>query len=323
MTSPLPVKDPLTDSRRGISVGWKAAALACLAVLTAATAPAEDKDKVVTTANSSNSAKLSLESEFHSGYVGYSTFRERSERGRSDAWDIGTRQVLSIQANEAVLLRFGFELQRYNFSVPDTLVLPTKLQSASIVIGADFQLGDAWIARVEVQPGYYGASTDLRAGNFAAPIVVGASYFYSSDLQFVAGLSIDVNRKYPVLPGIGFRYKCNADWVLDLILPQPRIEYSLNSSTTLYAGGDLQGATYRTDTDFGDRHGNPKLNNAWIDYSQIRVGVGASVKIRPEVTLEVEAGIVPVQEFDFHRADVRASSTEIPPYGGIVLKAAF
>jgi len=41
------------------------------------------------------------------------------------------------------------------------------------------------------------------------------------------------------------------------------------------------------------------------------------------VTLEVEAGIVPVQEFDFHRADVRASSTEIPPYGGIVLKAAF
>jgi hypothetical protein len=320
--SPLPVKNHPNGCRRGISVGWKAAAFACLAVLTAATAPAQDKDKIVTNTTSS-SAKLSLESEFHSGYVGNSTFRERSERGRSDAWDIGTRQVLSIQAHEAVLLRFGFELQRYNFAVPNTLVLPTKLQSASIVIGADFQLGDAWIARVEVQPGYYGGSTDLRAGNFAAPVVVGASYFYSSDLQFVAGLSIDANRKYPVLPGVGFRYKCNADWVLDLILPQPRIEYSLNKDTTLYAGSDLQGATYRADADFGDRHGNSKLNNAWIDYSQIRVGVGASIKIRPEVTLEVEAGIVPVQEFDFHRADVRASSTEIPPYGGIVLKAAF
>jgi len=201
--------------------------------------------------------------------------------------------------------------------------LPSKLQSASIVIGADLQLGEAWIARVEVQPGYYGGGTDLRAGNFAAPIVLGASYFASADLQFVAGLSIDVNRKYPVLPGIGFRYKYNADWVFDMILPQPRIEYSLSKNTTLYAGGDLQGATYRVDPDFGTRQNNPKLNNAWVDYSQIRVGVGASIKIRPEVTLEMEAGIVPVQEFDFHRAEIRASSTEIPPYGGIVLKAAF
>lgn len=312
----LPVKNYVAACRRGISVAWKSTAVAVLAVV--ATGHAEDKEK-----DTPGTSKLSLESEFHSGYVGNSTFRERDERGRSDAWDIGTRQVVSYQAREGVLFRFGLEMQRYNFAVPDTLMLPSKLQSASIVIGADFQLGDAWIVRVDVQPGYYGGGTDLRAGNFAAPIVVGTSYFASADLQFVAGLSIDINRKYPVLPGIGFRYKCNADWVLDMILPQPRIEYSLNKDTTLYAGGDLQGATYRADSDFGTQQGNPKLNNAWVDYSQVRVGVGASIKIRPEVTLEMEAGIVPIQEFDFHRANVRASSTEIPPYGGIVLKAAF
>lgn len=317
--SPLPEKNPLTHCRRGSCRGWKWAALVALAIGAATTVRAQDKEKDTPV----GSPKLSLESEFHSGYVGNSTFRERDERGRSDAWDIGTRQVVSFQAHEGFLVRFGLEMQRYNFAVPDTLMLPSKLQSANIVIGADLQLGDAWIARIEVTPGYYGAGPDLRAGNFAAPIVLGASYFYSSDLQFVAGLSIDVNRKYPVLPGIGFRYKCNADWVLDMILPQPRIEYSLNKSTTLYAGGDLQGATYRADTDFGDKQGNPKLNNAWVDYTQVRVGVGASIKIRPEVTLEMEAGIVPVQEFDFHRADIRASSTEIPPYGGVVLKAAF
>ena len=136
-------------------------------------------------------------------------------------------------------------------------------------------------------------------------------------------MSVDPQRKYPVLPGIGFRYKYNADWTLDFILPQPRIEYTLDKSVLLYAGGDIQGSTFRTDTDFGTTHGVSKLNNAWVDYTQIRVGVGASWKIRPELTLEVEAGIVPIQEFDFHRADIRGSATEIPPYGGLVLKAAF
>jgi hypothetical protein len=317
--SPLPMKDNVTACRRGLSVAWKCAAMASLAVL-ASGAAGHAQDKGQETAGAS---KLSLESDFHSSYVGNSTFRERDLRGRSDAWDIGSRQVLSYQAREGFLVRFGLEVERYNFAVPDTLMLPSKLQSASIVVGADLQLGDAWIVRVEVQPGYYGGGPDLRADNFAAPIVVGASYFASADLQFVAGLSIDVNRKYPVLPGIGFRYKYNAYWVFNMILPQPRIEYSLNKNTTLYAGGDIQGATYRADSDFGTQQGTPKLNNAWIDYSQIRVGVGASIKIRPEVTLEMEAGIVPVQEFDFHRANVRASSTEIPPYGGLVLKAAF
>jgi len=65
------------------------------------------------------------------------------------------------------------------------------------------------------------------------------------------------------------------------------------------------------------------LNGAVVDYTQIRVGGGASWKIRPDLTLEFEAGVVPIQEFDFHRADIKARSTEIPPYGGLVLKAAF
>ena len=266
--------------------------------------------------------KISLESDFRFALVGNSDVRERSETGNLSAYNLGTRDVLSMQVHEGFLVRFGLEYQRYHFGVPDSLQLPSKLQGASLVIGTDLQLGDAWIMRLEVQPGFYGG-TRMRSGNFNAPIVFGASYFVNSDLQLVAGLSVDVERKYPVLPGIGFRYKCNADWVLDMILPTPRIEYTLNKSVLLYVGGDIENGTYRVDSDFGKTHDVPKLNDAWLEYTQIRVGVGASWKIHPDITLEFEAGIVPVQEFDFHRADVRASATEIPPYGGVVLKAAF
>ena len=98
---------------------------------------------------------------------------------------------------------------------------------------------------------------------------------------------------------------------------------SFSKSLLLYAGGDLQDGSYRMQGNFGDIHGVPSLNNAIVDYTQIRFGGGASWKIRPELTLEIEAGVVPVQEFDFHRADIKARSTETPAYGGLVLKAAF
>jgi hypothetical protein len=309
--------DTTNAFRRGFCLGGKLAAFGLFSALGVAVASAQEKEQT------SGTSKISFESELHSSFVGRSDFRQRDNRGNVSTWDIGTRDVVSFQAHEGFLVRFGLEVERYNFGVPNKLALPTKLQEASLVIGADFQIGDAWILRVETTPGFYSGGTNVRSGNVSAPVIVGASYFVSSDLQLVAGLSIDANRKYVVLPGIGFRYKCNADWVLDCILPAPRIEYNFSKSILFYAGGDLQGATYRVDPDFGTNHDNPKLNNAWVDYSQVRVGVGASWKLRPDVTLEMEAGIVPVQEFDFHRAEIRASSTEIPPYGGIVLKAAF
>ncbi|MEI9897568.1 MAG: DUF6268 family outer membrane beta-barrel protein [Chthoniobacter sp.] len=315
------VKRKLTRHGHDLSALWKSGALALLSILAVSGASAQDKDK--DSGSAIAGGKVSLESDFSFAMVGGSNFRLRDNAGSIDAYNLGTRDVVSLQAREGFLVRFGLELQRYNFGVPSYLALPSKLQAASVVVGADLQLGDAWIVRLEVQPGYYGASTRLRGGNFDAPFVIGASYFVNSDLQLVAGLSVDVQRKYPVLPGIGFRYKYNADVVLDFILPTPRIEYTLNKSILLYVGGDVQGNTYRADSNFGTVHGNPSLNDAWVDYTQIRVGGGASWKIRPELTLELEAGVVPVQEFDFHRADIRSSASDIPPYGGVVLRAAF
>ena len=127
----------------------------------------------------------------------------------------------------------------------------------------------------------------------------------------------------PVLPGAGFRWKFATDWVLNAILPTPRLEYSFSKSLLLYAGSDLQLSNYRMDAQFGDSHGKPKLNNAVVDYTEIRVGAGASWKVTSAMTIEVEAGAVPVQDFDYHRADVRVRSTGVPPYAGIALKGSF
>src|SRR5258706_16032618 len=119
-----PVKNRTVRHSRGLFVGWQAGAVGLLAMLAASMAYAQDKG------TGAGSGKLSLESDSSFGLLGSSHFRERSSTGDADAWDFGTRDVLSVQAREGFLIRFGLEWQRYNFSVPDSLQLPSKLQAA-------------------------------------------------------------------------------------------------------------------------------------------------------------------------------------------------
>lgn len=262
--------------------------------------------------------------EFGVSAVGDSKFKWESFRGDVNALDFGIRAVASKQPNENwPLLRIGLDWQHFGFGLPKAAPLPNTLQSLALVAGADFQFGDAWLFRLELQPGFYGDGTDFRTEDLNVPIIFGGSYFVSADLQFVAGIGLDFNRKYPVLGGLGVRWKFAPQFVLNAILPSPRLEYEFSKSLTLYAGGDFLEATYRMDEDFGRAHGVRRLDDAIVDYSQIRVGGGASWSIRENVTFEFEAGVVTHHEFDFHRADVRVRSTDVPIYGSFSFKAEF
>jgi hypothetical protein len=267
---------------------------------------------------------ISWESQLRFGIVGDANFTD----GPHDLGDVGALDyrisaVASLPAGSNFLLRAGLDFGQIHFDAPDAARIPDVLQMASLVVGADVQIGEAWIVRLEVQPGFYGGGTSLRGDDFNAPITLGASYFVSADLQFVAGVSIDVNRKYPVLPGVGLRWKVAADWVINAILPSPRLEYTLNESVLLYAGADIQVGTYRMDGDFGSVHRDTRLNEAVVDFTQIRAGIGASWRVSPAATVEIEAGLVPVYDLDYHRAEYRVRSDDLPPYGGINVKLKF
>jgi hypothetical protein len=264
-------------------------------------------------ANDQGAVSWEVNAEF-SG-VGDATFRRSSDIGDVSAFDTGLDAIASIQAQGAFLLRLGVELQRFDFSLPDSAPLPNNLESFGLVIGGDFQLGDSWIARVDLHPGFYSANGHLDGDDFNIPLTAGGSYFVSSDLQIVIGLSLDVHRKYPVLPAAGLRWKFAREWVLNAILPTPRIEYLYSDDLTLYAGADFRGGTYRVDDSFGRSRDLRRLDNAYVDYMQIRVGGGASWKVSSNFTVEVEAGCAPVNDFDFHNADIAVRAQSVPFYG--------
>ena len=153
------------------------------------------------------------------------------------------------------------------------------------------------------------------------PFEIGGTYIYNPDLQFVVGVSIDVERKYPVIPGGGIRWKFQPHWVLNAVLPTPRLEFEWNKNLTLYAGATLKETNFRMSDDFGREHGIPKLDHAVLTYSEVRAGGGIDWKVTSWFSVNAEAGYQPYRNFDFYRANIRFHEDGSAPYGMIALTA--
>ncbi len=231
--------------------------------------------------------------------------------------------VASPQIKEGSLLRLGVEWQHYAFGLPASAPLPNALASANLIVGLDSQLGDSWLVRIEAAPGVYSNLRDIGPKDLNVPVVIGGSYLASSDLQWVLGLYIDLHSQYRVLPGAGVRWKFAEKWTLDAILPTPRFEYEYSKNLTAYAGFDVKDASYRVDSNFGTSHGNRDLNNAEVDYTEIRAGVGATWKIAHGFSVELETGYMPYRQFNFYRVGLNMQTRDGAPYGQIAISSRF
>ena len=149
------------------------------------------------------------------------------------------RASSSCRDTKVGILRLGAEYEIYDFDIPAGAQVPDRLQSAALIIGLDTKLSDSLLVRFEAKPGFYSAD-DLEGQDFNAPFILGGTYLYSSTLQFVFGIGVDLEAQYPVLPGGGLRWKFHPQWVLNATAPTPRLEYEVNRNLTLYAGADIR-----------------------------------------------------------------------------------
>jgi len=223
------------------------------------------------------------------------------------------------------ILRLGAQWERYSFGFPNGgQQLPNTLQAVNSIVGLDTKFSDSFLIRFEAQPGFYGTTFDhLDGDSFNVPFVLGGTYIYSPEVQFVFGVGVNFQSRFPVLPGGGIRWKFAPNWVLNAVLPTPRLEYQLNRNLTFFAGADIKANTFRTDDHFGDSHGDTGLNSAWLSYEEVRAGVGAEWKINSSLSLTIEGGYVPYRQFDFHRTEVRYHHESGAPYGAIMFHGAF
>jgi len=270
-----------------------------------------------------------FQSIFDSGeYVGEETYVGEGDvhhgnRSVRDITEHNTIMRLILTPTTSVgILRLGFDWERFTFGMRGRPPIPDVLQAPALVLGLDTQFTDSIVARFEFRPGIYGTD-HLEWDNFNMPFIAGATYIYSPNLQFTAGVSVDVERNFPVIPAAGIRWNVARQWVINGVLPTPRIEYAVSQNATLYMGANIKQTGYRMNNHFGDDRGNANLNNAILTYTEVRTGVGLDWKFIPAMTISVETGYQPYRSFNFHRADIDFSETGSALYGGISMHGAF
>ena len=312
------------------------AASLCLATAPLFAGPVVETSTAAT--DDTSTGVLPIEFTLEGAYIGESDV-ERGFRENRDFTEVHSHaRFIYRPLTKVGYLRLGADWERFDFDGFDRFIqpissgstvlgvfdsqLPETLQSVSAVIGLDTKLSDSFLIRFEAMPGLYGTE-DLDSDTFNVPFVLGGSYIYSSDLQFIFGVSVNYERSFPVFPGLGVRWRFASNWVLNAVAPTPRLEFELSRNLTLYAGADLKGTTVRVDEDFGETRRDNRLNNAVLSYTEIRTGGGLDWKITPQIKLSAEGGYVPYRNFDYHRANVRYKHEQGAPYGALSFRAAF
>jgi hypothetical protein len=252
------------------------------------------------------------------GYAGQSA--ARVEPGGE--LNSGLKYAASLQVSKDLLLRIGAEWQRFSFMPPRASAVPATLQQASAIVGFDYQLAEQWLMRAELQPGMYGDLSKLDGRHFDAPLLLGFVYLIDADLQWLIGLRVDFRSQYPVFPAAGVRWKFDDLWTLNLMLPNPRLEYDVSSKLQAYVGAEILARTYVVGNHFGDDRGLPQLNHATLDYMELHLGPGLSWKARPNLTLEADAGYVVYRSWDFFDQHINPTSHPVP-YLQLGVKARF
>jgi len=134
------------------------------------------------------------------------------------------------------------------------------LQAVSLVLGLDTQLSDSILLRFQAQPGFYGTD-NFESQDVNIPFVVVGTYIYSPNLRWSWASESIIERKYPVYPE-GVSAGDRAQWVLDAVLPTPRLEFQLNKDLTLYAGGTIKETNFRVDESTSECARNSTINQA-------------------------------------------------------------
>ena len=220
------------------------------------------------------------------------------------------------------VFRLGFGYDRYDFGFAGPGFIPGALQSVNLVAGIDLRLFD-FLIRIEAQPGFYGDDRGFNASDFNVPVILGASYLVSKDFQWIAGVYYNPNASRPILGGVGFRWKMADRWTLNFVPPNPRIEFKATDDVTLYAGGQILASTFRVNKNFGGAPGARNYNNALVDYTEVRVGAGATWKLSAKGALDVGLGYMAYRDFDYHKVGDNFQTKSGSFYGQMGLKLNF
>jgi hypothetical protein len=243
---------------------------------------------------------------------------------------LGTVSVLSTSLSisgrrpldATTMLTYGFAYQRHDLDAT-TSFLPDQLAELTFNIGAQRRFSAQWSAAIFARPGLYGDFEDVGSESLNLPVLVLFNYTRSPELVWNFGLNINAFSDNPVLPIAGLRWNFAPDWTFTVGFPQSGFTWRRSESLTLRAGVGFNGGSFRVTESLGaPSPGQPRFANTYLDFREVRVGLGADFSLGTAFKLVADVGAVTDRKFDYFDRDYRIDG-DAGYYGTLSLRASF
>jgi hypothetical protein len=201
--------------------------------------------------------------------------------------------------------------------------LPEQLSELSLNLGYTRRFSPQWTAGAYLRPGLYGDFEDIGSKTFNAPLLLTASFAQSRDLVWLFGLNVNLYADNPVLPIVGVRWQFAPQWTFNVGFPRSGVAWQMSDQVTIRAGVSVQGGTFRITDSLGSPVGvTGRLANTFVDYREIRAGLGADIKLEDRWSLSLDIGSMTDRKFDYFDRDYILNG-EAGLYGSLAIRASF
>jgi hypothetical protein len=201
----------------------------------------------------------------------------------------------------------------YSHTTLDTsagVPLPGSVQELSLSLGVRGALAQKWAYLVALRPGFYGQK--LVGDSFNAPLFLATFYRQNETLTWIFGVTANAFNDNPILPVVGVQWKFAPDWQLDVGFPRTGVTYTVSPALTLRGGLSILGGNYRITENLGvPAPGIARLNNTYLDLTEVRAGAGLAYKFAGGLELDLDAGVTTLRRFEYPDRNYRLNGDNV------------
>ncbi|MFM8469660.1 MAG: DUF6268 family outer membrane beta-barrel protein [Limisphaerales bacterium] len=207
---------------------------------------------------------------------------------------------VAVRATDDFTFRVAAEYRRNDFDVGPGVPIPNVLGNAGLQLTGNWALRNNLSLWLNARPGIYSDFRDISWGDVNIPFNLVLAWQADDDLMWLLGMYVDLRSEFPVYGGPGVRWRFAEYWTLNLIMPRPRLEFQASDDLLLYSGAEWRQVAYRVAKDLGTKTGFPALNDAMLDYRELRVGGGLNYSFSRHLNLNLEGGYSVERRFHYY-----------------------
>ena len=229
-----------------------------------------------------------------------------------------------IHLFDKVYLKLGVEYKRYDFGQTDA-PLPSTLSALHGEVNVEYLVHGDPAAFFNFNPGVYYGNSKIRSGSFDIDTAMGTLFPipYLKNVYGLLGIEISLLAHYPVQPFGGIVWLINSHLRLEAVPEEPRLIYTVSKQLDFFVGGEVNGTTFKRNSDDDARPQFKRFSNGVVDFSEDRVGAGLTYSPIEAVDIDISGGWDVERNFNYYRGDSKRFVTDGAPYVKLKVSANF